>query len=141
VLVEALVFDGDDGLDEVRRDLPDWDLDPLLLEDREGRIVGGVEDRRRLRHLPDRAKGVAVGQTRCEVVAEPRGPTTDEEHHDCQERDEGGQDSRPSCQPVVNPVRTEAGKTHLVLTSKMQAGRQRQLALSPCGLSPLKIRG
>ena len=39
VLIEALILDGDDGLNEVRRDLGQRDVDPLFLVDRECRLV------------------------------------------------------------------------------------------------------
>ena len=44
VLVEALILDRNDGLDQVRRHLLDRNLEPLLLEDGECRLVVGVED-------------------------------------------------------------------------------------------------
>ena len=71
VLVESLILDRDHRLDQVRRHPVDRDLQPLLLEDREGRMIAGVEDGRRLRHVAQAANGGPVGKAGRDVVGEP----------------------------------------------------------------------
>ena len=46
-------------------------FDPLLLEDREGELIVGVEDRRRLIHLADPAQRLEVRQAVAEAGREP----------------------------------------------------------------------
>ena len=121
VLVEALVLDRHHRLDQVRRDLPERNVDALFLEDGERRFVGRVEDRRRLRHVADTAERAAVGQARGEVVAEPCGPPADEEHDDREHRHEGRQDAGPARQHGVDPIRAEAIEAHPLYKSKMEA--------------------
>ena len=50
VIVEALIFDRDDRVHEVRRDVGEWCLYAPLLKDREHRAIVLVVQRRRLRH-------------------------------------------------------------------------------------------
>jgi hypothetical protein len=51
VRAEALVFDGDERVDEMRRDVGQAHLEAALLEDGEGRLVLHVVEHRRLGHL------------------------------------------------------------------------------------------
>ena len=65
MVVEALVFNRDDGSDEVGRDLADGSVDPLLSEDGERQLIVDVVDDRRLVHLAqalDRGLGGQPGQ-------------------------------------------------------------------------------
>ena len=94
VLVEPLILDRDHRLDQVRRHLLERHLDPLFLEDREDRLVGGVEDRRRLRHVAEAAQRGAVGQPGGQIVAEPCHPAGSEENDDREGRDGSRQDAR-----------------------------------------------
>ena len=71
VLVEPLVLDRDDRLADVARHLLERHLDALLLEDREHRLVGLVEQRRRLRHVADRRQRLAVRQRLTDVPGKP----------------------------------------------------------------------
>ncbi len=61
VIEEALIFDGNHGVDEVLRHLLQRNFDPLFLEDGEGGLVGGVEDRRRLDHIAHVTQRLPVG--------------------------------------------------------------------------------
>ncbi len=62
VIEEPLVLDRDDGINQVLRYLVEGDFDSLLFEDGEGRPIAGVENRRRLDHVPHVAQRLAVGQ-------------------------------------------------------------------------------
>ena len=93
VIEEALILDRDHGLDEVRRHLLQRNFDPLLLEDGEGGLVAGVEDRRRLDHVAHVAQRLPVGQPGRQVVREPGDPAGRREHRDREHRDGGDQRS------------------------------------------------
>ncbi len=99
VLVEALVLDRDDGLDEIRRHPFERNLDALFLEDREDGLVGRVEQRRGLGHVPDVAQRVAVGQPGRQVVAEPGNPARAGEQADRQDTDDGDERAGAAGQP------------------------------------------
>src|SRR4029453_13827223 len=61
MLVEPLVFNRENGLSDEGRHLVQGYLDPLLLEDREGRPPVQIEKRRRLRHVADTTEHVPLG--------------------------------------------------------------------------------
>src|SRR6185295_5206502 len=87
MLVEALIFDVENRVDQIRRDLGERHIDALLLVDRERHSVRGVEDRRRLVHLADFADGVLVWEAVTEAIEEPRTAANRDEREEC-ERDE-----------------------------------------------------
>ena len=64
VIVEALIFDGEDGVDEVRRNVGERGVHPLLFEDAEHQVIVVVVNRGRLVHLPDPGDGFFVRQPR-----------------------------------------------------------------------------
>ena len=74
VVVEALVFDGDDRVHQVRRDLGQRRFNPPLLKNRERRVIVLVIQRRGLRHRADVAKLRGSGKTVRDVVREPQRP-------------------------------------------------------------------
>jgi hypothetical protein len=71
VVVEPLVLDGQNGADQIRRDLIERHFYPLLLEDRERRPPVGIEHGRRLGHVADRAQALPRGELGQEIPAEP----------------------------------------------------------------------
>ena len=71
VIVEPLVLHGHQRAHEVRRNLLQRNLDPLLLVDGERRPIRGIEQRRGLRHVADPAQALAVGQVARKAPGEP----------------------------------------------------------------------
>ncbi len=80
VIVEALVFDRENGRLQVRRDLRERDIDALFLEDRECELVVAIENRRRLVHLAQTPQGVDVRKTAAQRDKKP--PTDGQRHQD-----------------------------------------------------------
>ena len=63
MVVEALILDGENRVDEVRRDNRQGCIRPLLLEDAEDEASVVVEDRGRLVHLPDLRNRLFIRQS------------------------------------------------------------------------------
>ena len=63
VIVEPLIFDRDQCVKQIGRNLRQRLFDPLLLENRERQAVGTVVHRRGLGHLADASDRVVVGES------------------------------------------------------------------------------
>ena len=69
--VEALILDGEQRANEVRRHLGQRDIDAFFSRERRGGRIGGVEDDRRLGRVADVADGRVARQIAGEVVPPP----------------------------------------------------------------------
>ena len=90
VIVEPLILDGDERLDEMRGNFGERHVDPLFLEDGEGELILGVEDRRRLIHVAHLRDGVADREAPC--ASRDRPDRADDRQHDRQRESEGDAD-------------------------------------------------
>ena len=117
VLIEPLILDRDDRLDEVGRHLLERQLDPLLLEDREGVPVPGVEDRRRLRHVAEAVDGVALRQPRGQVVTHPGRYTGGKNCRDGEDGHHCGQQQGPASEELAGGVE-ETGQVHSLFNAR-----------------------
>ena len=99
VFVEALILDGDHRVDQVRRDLLERDLDPLLFEDGKDGRVAGVENSRRPRHFFHVLHLGLVRQAGRQVEGEPQRSTGSDEKDQRHQHDSAGEGARPASQP------------------------------------------
>ncbi len=144
VIEEPLILDRNDGIDQVLRYLVEGDLDSLLFEDGEGRPIAGVENRRRLDHVPHVAQRLAVGQSRRQVVREPgepdgRGQEGDREHHI-------GGDERPrparkgardqGCRAVLEPEECLLDWNQTAMHGDLEPQRERRSRIDCRGWRP-----
>ena len=84
VFAEALILDGEHGVDEMGRDVGECHFEPPLVENREGRHVDGVVEDGGLRHLAHTLHVVDARQIGEERVDRPLGAADDGElrrHH------------------------------------------------------------
>ena len=91
MLVKPLIFDREQRLGQIRRDVEERHVNALLFINRERELIFAVEDRRRLIHDADPADRVVIGKTLAEPGHEPDG-TSDrqrdgkaERRHDAEE--------------------------------------------------------
>jgi hypothetical protein len=81
MIVEALILDGQDGLDELSRDARERNVDALLAEDGERLTILHVKERRRLRHRADAAQRLAIGNVAGDTRHEPDARAEHQHHH------------------------------------------------------------
>ena len=95
VIEKALVLDRDDGVNQILRDFGEGNFDALLFEDRERRLVAGVEDGRRLDHIAHVAQRLTSGQSPREVPGEPCHRPSGGQQGDGEDDDRRGECTRP----------------------------------------------
>ncbi len=108
--VEALIFDRDDRVNEMRRNIRQRHVDPLFVENREGELVVGVVHERRLGHVAHTPDRVFAGKTGACAREQPDAAT---DHT----RGEDGHGDGDSCdQPALMLQRAtpSAVKQHVV---------------------------
>ena len=81
VIVEPLVFDGENRVDEVRRDAGERRLDALFLENREGQLIVAVVDRRRLVHFANPRDGGLGRKVRAKAPQVPERTANRQQRH------------------------------------------------------------
>ena len=87
VIVKALIFDSQDGVDEVWRHTRERCVHPLLFEDAEHQLIVVIVDGSRLVHLPDPRDGGLIRQSLLKIDEIPDWPD-DRERRDDPETDE-----------------------------------------------------
>jgi hypothetical protein len=123
MVVIPLIFDRNQRVHQIRRDLFERHFDPLLFEDGEDERVRGVIHRRGLVHLADPLDGVLIGKPASQIRGEPEG---EENGEDCSNRRRGEKDRDQSRLFAM-------GRTELFLQiSKAIAKRQIHFSLKPC---------
>jgi hypothetical protein len=94
MVVKPLVFNVDEGLYEIRRDLGERHFDPLLLEDGEGELILAVKDARRLIHDAHLRDGIPIGKPLAQPADRP--DCTNNRQHDrkCKGDSDASDDAR-----------------------------------------------
>jgi hypothetical protein len=86
VIVEALIFDGDDRGHEASRHALERHVDALLTEDGERLLILGIEHRRGLHHRPDAAQRSSIRHGSDDPDDEPDSGGDREQEEDGQDR-------------------------------------------------------
>jgi len=94
VLVEPLIFDGDDRLGQVGRDIGQRHFQPLLLENGKGEPIRIIEDGGRLVHLADAPQGVDVRKPFAETAEEPDASPEGKNRGECERHSNTGHHAR-----------------------------------------------
>ena len=93
--VEALIFDRDDRVDHMRRDIRQRHVDALFVENREGELVVGIVNDGRLGHVPHTPDRVFAGKTCARTGEQPDAAA------DHRRRDDGDADGEPRYQSAL----------------------------------------